>query len=110
MWRVRCARIPSPLLIDTEQGRQRDLNSTAPMRGRCFIGTLGASKDRIGSYRLVWTGKQYGKQTRGGNLAAFMPRGAELARRLPHGRTRMTVFPGRRSVELKAATASSRGA
>ena len=28
---------------------------------------------------------------------------------LPHGRTRMIVFPGRRSVELKAATASSRG-
>src|SRR5947207_13985179 len=28
----------------------------------------------------------------------------------PHGRTRMTVFPGRRSVELKAATASSGGA
>ena len=27
-----------------------------------------------------------------------------------HGRTRMTVFPARRSVELKAATASSRGA
>ena len=28
--------------------------------------------------------------------------------RSPHGRTRMTVFPERRSVELKAATASSR--
>ncbi len=26
----------------------------------------------MGSYRLVWTGKQYGKQARGGNFATFM--------------------------------------
>jgi hypothetical protein len=31
------------------------------MRGRCFIGTYMRHNDHIGSYRLLWTGKHYGK-------------------------------------------------
>src|SRR5882762_8138927 len=52
------------------QSERRDLNSTAPKRGRCFIDTYVSKPDRIGSYWLLWTGKHYGKHVRGGNAAA----------------------------------------
>ena len=49
------------------------MNATAPMRGRCFIGTYVSKPDRIGSYWLLWTGKHYGKQVRGGTPRPSAP-------------------------------------
>ena len=37
------------------QSGRRDLNSTAPIRGRCFIGTYMREWMRIGNYWLLWS-------------------------------------------------------
>src|SRR5438094_115548 len=80
--------------------RQGRLDPRAVEYRKHLIAALLARAHGVGAFRA----------TRTEGKAATIHLGEESRSPSPyrHGRTRMIVFPGRRSVELKAATASSR--